>query len=104
MMFFYFNTVCVLSSYFFLAIHSGTGTGLGQFIGGIIGQISAVEIFVSIAKAILGGSVIGIISIYFGSRVVGGYEAVSRAISNSTTVQIFAFITINLMFSYMAYR
>jgi phospholipid/cholesterol/gamma-HCH transport system permease protein len=104
LMFFYFNVVCVLSSYFFLALQTGLGVTLGQFVAGIIAQTSAVEIFVAIAKAIIGGSLIGIISIYFGSRVSGGFESVSRAISNSTTVQIFAFVTINIFFSYVAYR
>jgi len=104
MMFFYFNTVCILSSYLFLALNAGMGINLGQFVSGIVNQISAVEVLVSVAKAIIGGSVIGIISFYFGSRVVGGYEAVSRAISNSTTVQIFSFISINLLLSYIAYR
>ncbi|MEH6592485.1 MAG: ABC transporter permease [Halioglobus sp.] len=104
LMFFYFNTVCILSSYFFLAVHSGAGIGLEQFVGGIVEKITLLEIFVSVGKAVLGGSLIGIISIYFGARVVGGYDAVSRAISNSTTIQIFAFVAVNLSFSYMAYR
>ncbi|MFT5485020.1 MAG: phospholipid/cholesterol/gamma-HCH transport system permease protein [Halieaceae bacterium] len=104
MMFFYFNVVCILSSYFFLAIQSGGSIALSQFVGGVIDQVSSTEVFVAVAKAVLGGSVIGIISIYLGSRVSGGYESVSRAISNSTTVQIFAFISINLVLSYIAYR
>jgi phospholipid/cholesterol/gamma-HCH transport system permease protein len=104
LMFFYFNTVCVLSSYLFLIMQSDLNVSLGQFVSGIIAQISALEMLVSATKAILGGSVIGIISIYFGSRVHAGYESVSRAISNSTTVQIFAFLAINILLSTMAYR
>jgi phospholipid/cholesterol/gamma-HCH transport system permease protein len=104
LMFFFFNVVCVLSSYIFLELASGAGIGLGMFISGLLMKISTLEILVSVAKAILGGSVIGVISIYFGSRVHGGYDSVSRAISNSTTAQIFAFLAINLLLSYVAYR
>lgn len=103
-MFFYFNIVCILSSYVILVLENSGGIPLDQFVGGVISQVTAVELYVAIAKAVIGGSVIGIISIYFGSRVTGGYESVSRAISNSTTVQIFAFIAINLLLSYIAYR
>ena len=104
MMFVFFNVVCILSSWLFLASLGDHSVALGQFVSGVVSQLTGHELLVSFAKAILGGSVIGIISIYFGARVRGGYESISRAISNATTAQIFAFIAINLLLSTMAYR
>ena len=104
MMFIYFNTVCIVTSWAFLISMGEQGIALGQFFNGILSQLSAREVVVSFTKAILGGSVIGIISIYFGAGVKGGYDSISRAISNSTTAQMFAFIALNLLLSYKAYR
>lgn len=106
LMFFYFNVVCVLSSYVFLVLFTDFGTGLSlhHYLTAVVEKISMVELTVSLGKAALGGLLVGMISVLFATRVGDRYTDISRAISNSSTTQLFVFFSINVLFSYMAYR
>ena len=66
-------------------------------------QISLNEVAINAVKAILGGMVIGVISIHFGARATDSFDDVSEAISNSTTSQLMAFFLINVVLSLLAY-
>lgn len=105
-MFFYFNVICVLSSYVFLLIFTDYGglLSLHQYISAVTSKITAIEVLTSVAKASLGGLLIGMISVLFAMRVNDRYTDISRAISNSSTTQLFVFFLINVLFSFMAYR
>jgi len=106
MMFFYFNVVCVLSSYAILLIFTdfGSALSLNQYLITIVDKISIIEIITSMGKACLGGLLIGMISVLFAMQVSDKYTDISKAISSSATTQLFVFFLINVSFSFMAYR
>lgn len=106
LMFLWFNVVCMLSSYAFLLLATdyASNIGLETFISAILWRITEIEMLVSLAKAILGGMFIGMISILFATRVEGKYTDIPRAISNSSTAQLFVFFAINASLSVLAYR
>lgn len=102
LMFVYFDFVCVLSAYAFIWL-SDPSIEFMTFIGSILNQISMNEVAINAVKAILGGMVIGVISIHFGSRNIDSFDDVSEAISNSTTSQFMSFFLINVVLSLLAY-
>lgn len=106
MMFFYFNVICVFSSYVFLLIFTDYGglLSLTQYLNAVTEKITAIEVLTSMAKATLGGLLIGMISVLFAMKVKDRYTDISRAISSSATTQLFVFFLINVLFSFMAYR
>ena len=69
----------------------------------ILDQITLNEVAINAVKAVLGGMVIGVISIHFGARATDSFDDVSMAISNSTTSQLMIFFVINVALSLLAY-
>ena len=102
LMFLYFDFICILSAYVFIWI-SDPSISFSIFLGNILQQITLNEVAINAVKAILGGMVIGVISIHFGARATDGFDDVSEAISNSTTSQLMAFFLINVVLSVLAY-
>ena len=102
LMFIYFDFMCVLSAYVFIWISDPT-IGFMTFLNSILDQISINEIAINAVKAILGGMVIGVISIHFGARKIDSFDDVSNAISDSTTSQLMSFFLINVVLSLLAY-
>lgn len=102
LMFIYFDFMCILSSYVVILL-SDPGLGFMHYVLSILDQISWNEIAINTVKALLGGMVIGVISIHFGARATESFEDVSEAISNSTTSQLVAFFLINVGLSVLAY-
>lgn len=102
LMFIYFDFICILSAYAVIW-YSDPSIEFMAFLGSILSQISANEVAINAVKAILGGMVIGVISIHFGARASDSFEDVSRAISNSTTSQLMVFFLINVVLSLLAY-
>jgi phospholipid/cholesterol/gamma-HCH transport system permease protein len=104
LMFFYFNIVCICFSYLFIFGLYGIDINFADFIKEIVMGISSNEIVISIAKACLGGGLIGLISIQFGIKVGDKFTDISRAISNSISTQFLVFISLNVALSILAYR
>lgn len=102
LMFVYFDVVCVLSAWMMIAL-SDSPVSFFTFVASILDQISVNEIAINAVKAILGGVVIGVISIHFGAQANDSFDEVSSAISNSTTSQLMAFFLINVGLSLLAY-
>jgi len=102
LLFIYFDFICILSSYVFIWL-SDPGISFSIFLGNILQQITLNEFAINAVKAILGGMVIGVISIHFGARATDSFDDVSEAISNSTTSQLMAFFLINVVLSLLAY-
>lgn len=102
LMFIYFDFVCVLSAYFVIWL-SDPSFSFTLFLGTILDQITLNEVAINIVKAVLGGMVIGVISIHFGGKADQSFDEVSEAISNSTTSQLMAFFLINVVLSLLAY-
>ena len=102
LMFLYFDFICILSAYSVIWL-SDPGITFSVFLGNILQQITLNEVAINAVKAILGGMVIGVISIHFGARATDSFDDVSEAISNSTTSQLLAFFLINVALSLLAY-
>jgi len=102
LMFIYFDFVCILSAY--VAIWwADPDIQFLSFLNSILAQISINEWAINAVKAILGGMVVGVISIHFGARATDSFDDISQAISDSTTSQLMAFFLINVVLSYVAY-
>jgi phospholipid/cholesterol/gamma-HCH transport system permease protein len=102
LMFIYFDFMCILSAYAFIWLSDPDVSFFG-FLGSILDQITLNEIAINAVKAILGGMVIGVISIHFGAKATDSFDEVSTAISNSTTSQLMMFFLINVVLSLLAY-
>ena len=102
-MFIYFDIVVFLSSYvmIWLSDPSVEFTGLSL---AVLEQIQSRELVINVLKALIGGLVIGLVSIYFALRVNKNHLSISDAISTSVTAQLALFLMLNLLLSYMAYR
>ena len=101
-MFIYFDLVVFLSSYVVIWVSDPSANFLVLLLA-ILDQISLNEIAINAVKALLGGMMIGVISIHFGAKVEDSYSEVSDAISNSTTTQLMVFFVINVLLSLLAY-
>ena len=102
LMFIYFDLVVFLSSYVVIWVSDPSANFLVLLLA-ILDQISLNEIAINAVKALLGGMMIGVISIHFGAKVEDSYSEVSDAISNSTTTQLMVFFVINVLLSLLAY-
>ena len=102
LMFIYFDFVCILSAYAVIWL-SDPNIEFYFFLSSILREITINEIAINAVKAILGGMVIGVISIHFGAKATDSFEDVSNAISNSTTSQLMSFFLINVVLSLLAY-
>lgn len=102
LMFIYFDFICILSAYVFIWFSDPTVQFL-EFLGSILHQITLNEVAINAVKALLGGMMIGIISIHFGAKAEDSFDDVSEAISNSTTSQLMMFFLINIVLSLLAY-
>jgi phospholipid/cholesterol/gamma-HCH transport system permease protein len=102
LMFIYFDIVVFLSAYFVIWL-ADPDAQLMVLLLSILDQISMNEIAINLVKALLGGVLIGVISIHFGARVENSFSEVSEAISNSTTTQLLVFFVINVLLSLLAY-
>ena len=102
LMFIYFDLVVFLSSYVVIWVSDPSANFLVLLLA-ILDQISLNEIAINAVKALLGGMMIGVISIHFGAKVEDSYSEVSDAISNSTTTQLMVFFVINILLSLLAY-
>lgn len=102
-MFIYFDIVVFLSSYvmIWLSDPSVEFTGLSL---AVLEQIQSRELVINVLKALIGGLVIGVVSIYFALRVNKNHLSISDAISTSVTAQLALFLMLNLLLSYVAYR
>ena len=101
-MFIYFDIVVFLSAYFVIWL-ADPDAQLMVLLLSILDQISMNEIAINLVKALLGGMLIGVISIHFGAKVKDSFSEVSEAISNSTTTQLLVFFVINVSLSLLAY-
>jgi len=102
LMFIYFDIVVFLSAYFMIWLADPNAQFVLMLIS-ILDQITMNEIAVNLLKALMGGVLIGVISIYFGAKVESSFGEVSAAISNSTTTQLLVFFVINVLLSLLAY-
>jgi phospholipid/cholesterol/gamma-HCH transport system permease protein len=103
LMFFYFNLICILSSYLFITLFHGVPLGFEDFLQAILVNLSGFEIMISVAKALFGGALIGILSIFYGANIADRLTDISRTLSSSNMVQLMSFLMLNITLSYMAY-
>jgi phospholipid/cholesterol/gamma-HCH transport system permease protein len=97
----YFDCICIVSSYAFILL-SDPSVPFLPFVSGIVDEIVFNEEAINLVKAVLGGMLIGVISIYSGARATESYEDFSDAIAKSTTSQLLVFFLLNVMLSLLA--
>ncbi|KMT65587.1 ABC transporter permease [Catenovulum maritimum] len=103
LMFIFFNAVSILSAYLAIVINE-PNLEFSLFLSSILAKVSLLEVIITLAKAIMGGTLIGLLSIYYGATVGNRFTDISRAISSSTTVQIVSFFLLNVILSLLAYQ
>ena len=103
LMFFYFDLVCLLSSWLLISLLQTQVISLHDFTLSIVEQISFAEATISASKAMLAGIFIGLTCIRYGVSVETKFASISQSISNATTSQLIMLFTINILFSVVAY-
>lgn len=103
LMFIFFNAVSISSAYLVILLDDPS-LSFNVFLSAILAKVTALEVVITLAKALIGGSLIGLISLHFSGRVSGRFTDISRAISSSTTAQLISFFALNVMLSLMAYK
>ena len=102
-MFIYFDIVVFVSSYVMIWFSDSSVEFTGLSLA-VLEQIQSRELLINALKALVGGLVIGLVSIHFALRVSKDHLSISNAISASVTVQLALFLMLNLLLSYLAYR
>ena len=102
-MFIYFDIVVFVSSYVMIWFSDSSVEFTGLSVA-VLEQIQSRELLINALKALVGGLVIGLVSIHFALRVSKDHLSISNAISASVTVQLALFLMLNLLLSYLAYR
>lgn len=102
-MFIYFDIVVFVSSYVMIWLSDSSVEFAGLSLA-VLEQIQGRELLINVLKALIGGLVIGLVSIHFALRVSKDHLSISNAISASVTVQVALFLMLNLWLSYLAYR
>ncbi|SFB98727.1 ABC transporter permease [Pseudoalteromonas denitrificans] len=104
LMFFYFDLVCIFSSWVLMSLLHTEIISLNNFLSIIMQQISLNEVIISASKALIGGLFIGLTCIYYGASVEPKFASISKSISSSTTSQLILLFLINILLSVIAYR
>ncbi len=104
LMFFYFDLVCLLSSWLLISLLQTELVSFNSFLLTILAQISMSEVIISAAKAIIAGGFIGLACIYYGLSVEARFASISQSISSSTTSQLIILFTVNISLSLVAYQ
>lgn len=102
-MFIYFDIVVFVSSYVMIWLSDPSVEFAGLSLA-VLEQIQGRELLINVLKALIGGLVIGLVSIHFALRVSKDHLSISNAISASVTAQLALFLMLNLLLSYLAYR
>ena len=102
-MFIYFDIVVFVSSYVMIWFSDSSVEFTGLSLA-VLEQIQSRELLINALKALVGGLVIGLVSIHFALRVSKDHLSISNAISASVTAQLALFLMLNLLLSYLAYR
>lgn len=102
LMLIYFDFMSILAGYAMIWLFEPT-RGFYEFLTTVLGKLTFLEMFITMLKGIVGGFFIGVVSIYFGSKVGSKFTDISRAISDATTSQLVIFFVINIMLSILAY-
>lgn len=104
LMFFYFDLVCLFSSWVIISLQQPEIINLNTFVLAVVEKISLSELIISVSKALIGGVFIGLACIYFGMSVEMRFASISKSISSSTTSQLIILFTVNILLSVVAYR
>jgi phospholipid/cholesterol/gamma-HCH transport system permease protein len=102
LMMIYFDAICLLSAYI-STLWSDSSVEFSSFVISVLDAIEFNEMAISLVKAMLGGMLIGVISIHYGAKAKDSFEDISEAISKSTTAQIIVFLLLNVILSLVGY-
>ncbi|RLP54615.1 MAG: ABC transporter permease [Ketobacter sp.] len=99
----YFNSVTLLSAWLYMSWYADSDISFSSLMFTLPDRISLVELIVISSKAVFGGIIIALLSVYAGYRVGERFTDISRAISNNTTALLLLFFCLNIMLSILAY-
>ncbi|MEA2018138.1 MAG: ABC transporter permease [Campylobacterota bacterium] len=98
---FYFDLLVVIFSYLVLLI-KGIDISFIKFLELIIDKLSIIEVSVTLLKGLVGGLILGVVTIYFATKV-DKLSIISSTVSSILTYSIILFIMINFSFSLLLY-
>jgi phospholipid/cholesterol/gamma-HCH transport system permease protein len=98
-----FTIVCTFSSYIFIVTLYQPNLEFNQFVNMLIVHISILEVAISFFKILIGGVLIGLLCVYYGAQVGNKFTDISRAISSATSMQLMAYVTLNVGLSIVGY-
>lgn len=99
----YFNFVAMLASWFYVEMFTYSDWPLDQFIHAITERLSLGELIITATKAVAGGMLIGLVSLYSGYQVGDRFTDIPRMISNSTTSLLLGYFVLAIGLSLLAY-
>ena len=99
---FYFDFLSISASYFILFIQNNT-IEFGYFWKILLLKIGNIEIVITLLKAMIGGILIGAISILFSQKVEKKFSKIANSVATSITSATIVFIIINFVISLIGY-
>jgi phospholipid/cholesterol/gamma-HCH transport system permease protein len=98
----FFVTSLVVSN-LALVVYSSSLIQVEELLTLIMLKIDLLEIVVVVCKAALGGVIVGLIALHFGSEVGNRFTDISRALKRATTYQVIAYLLISVLLSTVLY-
>jgi len=99
----YFNLFALIAAYFSLS-PLDPGFEARTLLDTVLRRVELHDIFVVTVKCIASGLIIGLYSIYFGSRMRGQFHFVGKAMHSATTRQFIGVFAVNVIISFVAYH
>ena len=101
MIIFYFDLLVIVFSYLILMV-KGIDISFISYFELIMSKLSILEVSVTILKGLIGGIILGVITIYFATKT-DKLSNVSLRVSSILTYSIVLFIMINILFTLLLY-
>ena len=103
LMFIYFNAFAMFSTALYIEFFAHSGYGFSELLAAVMAHFGLFEALTLIIKAVIGGTLIGLISLHSGWQVGDRFTDVTRAISSSTTSLLLLYFVLNIGLSLFAY-
>lgn len=102
-MFISFFTSCLLASNIAIAVFGDANVTMADYFLLILSKLNVLELTIMCCKALLGGLVIGLTAIHFGSLVGTRFTDITRALQRATSYQVVVYLVINVALSSLGY-
>ena len=99
----YFNFFALAAAYITLLLQD-PGLGARLLLDNILQRLEPNDIVIVLIKVVVSGLIIGLYSIYYGSRMHGRLRDITSAMSKATTRQFVLVFVVNVMITVLAYH